>query len=420
MKLVFYKKIYFSFFIFLFLSGCAGLEKKPFSTAEFENLINAGQIENIPADMVDSLKESGNIDADRKNILLARYYSTAAAYYYHKKDIDNYIAYTGDLMTVQPTEKNAADFFNEVYTNYYKNGNYSKTISAINRIESAFPKTFRELIELKIYAYYYSQNFYDVISLIQRYSKEFEFSSNFKKFIEKVKNEYKTELNFYEYNSGNYNIFYDNTVSYDTITALSSYLDQAVNFCSDFFGWYPDAKVSVLIYTASDYRSNINAPVWSSALFDGKIRIPVSANSNPLYLRTLVFHEYTHSIQFQKTNGDMISYWFAEGIAKLVETLGANLIYKETGQFIELNEIDSVFRNKQSEYSKISLSYYESYLIMKHLYEKYGGRAISSIAENYKKDRNIDKAFEKEIFMKTSELFDRIRLDLKREVETLQ
>jgi len=405
----------------LFICGCSGintnLSKPEFSIEEFEHLLNSGQIDKIPESMIDALKETRKIEKNVKQTLLARFYSTSASYYYHKNEKDNYLINLGELTVINPSERNVSDFINAVYTNYYKNSDYSKTISIINSIEPRLPKIYREIVELKIYAYYFSQNIYDVLSLIPRYSKQIKYSNNFLKFIEKVKNEYSTELSFYEYNSGNYDIFYDNSVSYDTVMALASYLDQAINYCSDFFGWYPDVKVAVLIYSAADYRKNINAPNWSSALFDGKIRIPVSMNSHPQYLRTLVFHEYTHSIQFQKTNGNMISYWFAEGIAKLIEVAANNLNYKESGEYIELNEIDDIFRTKKSDYQKIKMAYYESYLIIKSISEKFGNRAISAIADNYRKFRDLNVSFEREIFMNQAEFFERIKNDIKKEIE---
>ncbi len=161
-----------------------------------------------------------------------------------------------------------------------------------------------------------------------------------------------------------------------------------------------------------EYRKFVHIPQWSSGFFDGKIRIPIG-NDNIDFYKPTVFHEYTHALQFQKSGGNLINFWFAEGLAKNVEVSGCKLIYNISGKRIPVREINSAFQNNNNDLNIINAAYFQSYIIIKNIIEKYGSYSIGNIIRYYLEYRDIEKAFKKEIFSTASEFLDRLEISFK-------
>ncbi len=101
-------------------------------------------------------------------------------------------------------------------------------------------------------------------------------------------------------------------------------VDKILNFAHDSvapdFEYAVQGVVPVVVYSIEEYHDTmVDAPGWSGAVYDGKIRIPVKPDQTNFQQTTSdVVHEYTHSIVGALTNNNCPR-WFNEGLAKYEE-----------------------------------------------------------------------------------------------------
>jgi|GEM_PF-6066043 len=81
---------------------------------------------------------------------------------------------------------------------------------------------------------------------------------------------------------------------------------------------WPEGSVTVIIYTADQFKSAIAGSEWIAGRYDGKVRVSVRdlSGAGP-ELRHTLSHEYAHAVLFSKF-GAQLPLWINEGIAESV------------------------------------------------------------------------------------------------------
>jgi hypothetical protein len=163
-------------------------------------------------------------------------------------------------------------------------------------------------------------------------------------------------------------------------------LESAYNRVGSDFNHFPNARIPVLIYTKTDYRSLTNSPDWSGGMYDGKIRLPVGgATEVNNILRSLLFHEYTHVVIQDITSGNC-PIWLNEGLAELEGRRDFNHPLKELEKAVRqktllpLSLLERSFSSLQAK--DASLAYQQSYSFVKYLTSTYGWHKIKDILVN--------------------------------------
>jgi len=126
-------------------------------------------------------------------------------------------------------------------------------------------------------------------------------------------------------------------------------LEEQYNILQDDLGVSLRNSISVSLYTDREFFDVTQAPAWTAALNDGKIRVPISGlTAMSPALNRVLRHELTHSFIDQITHGNVPT-WLNEGIAQLEEPastsrVGARLaaVYA-AGTQIPLNQLDESF-----------------------------------------------------------------------------
>ncbi|MDD4879008.1 MAG: tetratricopeptide repeat protein [Candidatus Omnitrophica bacterium] len=93
------------------------------------------------------------------------------------------------------------------------------------------------------------------------------------------------------------------------------YLQEAYRLLGQDFDYRPDYRIAVLISDREQFETLGGWPAGTQGGYDGKIRLPlIGADYTPDHIRGLVWHEYTHLLVEDLSNGKA-PLWLNEGLA---------------------------------------------------------------------------------------------------------
>ncbi len=151
-----------------------------------------------------------------------------------------------------------------------------------------------------------------------------------------------------------------------------------------FGGVYPPTPIQIIVYTAEDFRRATGLGEHVAAVYDGKIRVPLSDKAGraipPEELQRRLFHEYTHVVVRHLTE-DKVPWWFNEGLA---ETFSNDLSQNDQiilqnaladGQLIPFAEIEGT-QLAQLDLAQLRLAYTQSHAAVQYLWRTYGQRSL--------------------------------------------
>ncbi|MBI4861953.1 MAG: tetratricopeptide repeat protein, partial [Candidatus Riflebacteria bacterium] len=175
----------------------------------------------------------------------------------------------------------------------------------------------------------------------------------------------------------------------DRRAKIEKALDEAYNQVTRDFSFYPDKTVPVVIYSSgADFSEGSGSPGWAAAIYDGKIRIPVeAANAGEASLKRVCTHEFTHYVVDKLTRSNCPA-WIQEGLAQHEEktdkdwtaaTMRRFMGNKNLrGRILSLEQLSAPFA-RIPDRELVNLAYAESYLVMKHLIDKYGMYKVTQL-----------------------------------------
>lgn len=205
------------------------------------------------------------------------------------------------------------------------------------------------------------------------------------KLLGRAEREAQTEAGFVESESGHFSFHYEgSSTSPELRAAITAALEQAYNDLVRELGVVPQAAVSISLYTDRAFFDVTQAPAWSGAMNDGKLRIPVQGVTTvtPELVRVLR-HELAHSFINQAARG-RCPQWLNEGIAQLIEprsigqdrgTRLAELF--RTGRQIPLNTMEASFLTFSP--FEALLAYDESLAAAEYIRDTYGMSELTRI-----------------------------------------
>lgn len=206
-----------------------------------------------------------------------------------------------------------------------------------------------------------------------------------KGYLEKAEREEKAELDFRQAETGHFVIHFEGASTGDAVRAsIQSELEKAYAELSNALGVSPRASIPVSLYTNQAFFDVTQAPAWSGAINDGRLRIPVQGLTEVTpELRRVLRHELTHSF-INQIAGGRCPQWLNEGIAQLLEprttgaTRGPRLAQLYSmGQQIPLNSLEVSFMNF-SPFEAV-LAYDESLAAAEYIRDTYGTSELETI-----------------------------------------
>lgn len=205
------------------------------------------------------------------------------------------------------------------------------------------------------------------------------------KYLEKAQRDVTAEADFTQHESSHFSVKYEGKQISDSlrgqlVATLESEYDDLVRE----LGIAPRNSISVVLYTEQTFFDVTQAPSWSGALYDGKLRIPVNGVSavTPELARVLK-HELAHSF-ISQLSGGRCPQWLNEGIAQAVEP--KRLVHGQllaslfaTQREIPLNALEGSFI--QFSGAQATVAYEESLAAVQYISDSYGMSDLQRILE---------------------------------------
>ena len=178
---------------------------------------------------------------------------------------------------------------------------------------------------------------------------------------------------------------------------------QARRLVGSDFAYRHKYKIVVLIYSAENFRKiRKESPEWMGGQFDGKIRMPLpSAEFDKAMVRGILFHEYTHAVIRDLTNGACPTWLNAglaeyEGRTQFSPPLRRLAEAYEADRLIPWSELSDHIGPSRSA-DEVGLAYEQSYSLVAYLVDRYRfwkiRRLLSAIAEGQPWEEAVEKTF---------------------------
>lgn len=138
--------------------------------------------------------------------------------------------------------------------------------------------------------------------------------------LDKLARENSVEASFEAHDAGHFQLRYAEALSDATRDGVFRVLEEAYKSVGEKLGGaFPAEPVQVVLYSGEQFAEATQSAAHVGALFDGKIRAPITGKSKrfltPQVLSTRLTHEYVHVVLAQ-IGGGRIPWWLNEGLAE--------------------------------------------------------------------------------------------------------
>lgn len=253
-----------------------------------------------------------------------------------------------------------------------------------------------EAVALLGFAYYRNDRIRDAIAAWKK-SLALHPDKNIEQLLGRAERESKAEAEFRQQESSHFVLRYEGSQTADALrNEILQILESQYGTLQNDLGFTPANSIFVSLYTDQAFFDVTQAPAWSAALNDGKIRVPISGLTGVTPELTRVLrHELTHSFIQQMTHG-RVPQWLNEGIAELEEpastsATGSRLeaLYA-SGRQIPLNQLERSFTAYSTE--EAAVVYAEALAAAECIRVNYGMSDLARILQRLGEGQAIESA----------------------------
>jgi len=193
--------------------------------------------------------------------------------------------------------------------------------------------------------------------------------------------------------SSAFTVSFEGEANAELATLALASLERAAERIGQVLSTYPDKQISVVLYTAEQFRDITLAPVWAGGAYDGTIRVPMrGALANPEELHRVLAHEFTHALIHSLALRNVPT-WLNEGLATALE--------KDSQ--IEINPVSEplprgVLAALQRSFGRFTgdeakVAYDVSARVARQLLDAAGGFAVANLLRDLGQGVKFDEAF---------------------------
>jgi tetratricopeptide (TPR) repeat protein len=279
------------------------------------------------------------------------------------------------------TDKNAYAFAG---LSYFKLKNYER---AIDYLKKAVKHNSNDFLALKLLAFSYNET-QDISKSLLYAQKAIALKKDYQLQLlyDRLKKDQTTWDNYTKSETIHFTLLYDDDVHRDARRKITDILEDAYGTIGRQLNYFPSQKIIVILYTRKKFSDVTHAPGWVSALYDGKIRVPVKGiQGRHNILERILFHEYSHALIHSITSECPL--WMNEGLAEYFSKKSPRKI----GQVIPLRHLEKSFM--ALERRKVSDAYLESYSAVSDLIDQYGLYRMKKLLFAFSRTSNYNEAF---------------------------
>jgi tetratricopeptide (TPR) repeat protein len=267
------------------------------------------------------------------------------------------------------------------------------------------------------YAYYKNDRNRDAIAAWKK-SLQLRPSDRVQELLSHVERESKAEAEFRQQASDHFVLRYEGSQAQEGLrNQVLAVLETQYAVLRNDLGAAP-RDIYVSLYTGQAFFDVTQAPAWSAALNDGKIRVPVSGMTQVTpELARVLRHELTHSFVAQIVHGHAPQ-WLDEGLAQLEEgrttaSVGARLtaLYV-SGNQVPLNRLEGYFASFSAPEAQVA--YAEALAAAEYIRSRYGMPDVARILQRIGQGESVETALRNTIHIGYAQLEVEITNYLKR------
>lgn len=267
------------------------------------------------------------------------------------------------------------------------------------------------------YAYYKNDRNRDAITAWKR-SLQLRPSDRIQELLARVERESRAEAEFRQQASDHFVLRYEGSQAQESLrNQVLSVLETQYSVLRNDLGAAP-RDIYVSLYTGQAFFDVTQAPAWSAALNDGKIRVPVSGmNDVTPELARVLRHELTHSFVAQIVHGHAPQ-WLDEGLAQLEEGRTTTAIGQRlaalyvSGNQVPLNRLEGDFASYSAPEAQVA--YAEALAAAEYIRNRYGMSDVARILQRIGQGDSVETALRYTIHIGYAELEVEITNYLKR------
>ena len=234
--------------------------------------------------------------------------------------------------------------------------------------------------------------------------------------LEKIKREM-VEEGFRDKESFHFLVKYEGAGIGDVGHLISAILEEAYHKVGSDLGYYPEDRVTAILYTDKQFRDVTRSPSWAGGIYDGKIRLPAGGLTRRTDdLVRVVYHEYTHALVHRITGGNCPT-WLNEGIAQYEEgeaaVKRAETVIRRRGRLVPLRYIEGPFLGMDS--STVSDAYAMSLLAVDYIVREYSTSYVRSILDALGEGNRGEAAFQSVLYITYEDIERGVKRRLERE-----
>jgi len=221
--------------------------------------------------------------------------------------------------------------------------------------------------------------------------------ASIQRLLDRVGRELTAESNYSERETGHFMLRYEGAQSSEAFRSqILSSLEASYGELAQGFGIEPHSSIQVILYTNQAFFDVTQAPSWTGALNDGKLRVPLQGlDSVTPDLARILKHELAHSFVNQITLG-RCPLWLNEGIAQTMEpkslaSHGARLgqLFQQEHE-IPLNALEGSFASFSA--PEAALAYDESLATVEYIRSTYGMSDVLRLLEKLGHGDSVESA----------------------------
>jgi Tfp pilus assembly protein PilF len=215
--------------------------------------------------------------------------------------------------------------------------------------------------------------------------------------LKRAERELATGSDFAQENSSHFSMLYEGgQAPLELRRQIIQTLEHHFDDLSRDLNFTPRETIPVILYSDKQYFDVTQAPTWSGALYDGKLRMPISGlTAMTRDLSRVLKHELTHSFISAIAKGRCPT-WLNEGIAQLEEPRSARAqgsrlaaLYS-TQHNIPLNELEASFIRFTT--PEANVAYTQSLFAAEYIRDTYGMSDLAAIVKRLGEGQSIESS----------------------------